>query len=343
MRHALLSPLWYVMTFCFVALGYSFVATPNIVLALRVLSGAIAGPFVWLAQQGVLGVAALLVAIALVVGAAWLVALWRRRPQPTQPRSVLSAPAGRRGRRCIRPVAHLLVCVGHEHSTSSSDQRPPARERSRAAPPHTPPPPRGAGGRRCRRRRGRAGRARPGRRLGITVFALRHGGAARRRPARAAPSRRRQEPLRRAPRSPRRGRGDGDHRRLGRRHHAGLQVRHGRPTAVARCSAHLPRPAAQARPHDRQPRGHLLDGGPVEVRRRLGRPTASPSRRRRPTPRRWPGRASTSSTWPTTTAWTTCARGFAQTQAALKKRGRGLRRAARHGHARARCTACGWP
>ena len=81
MRHALLSPLWYVMTFCFVALGYSFVATPNIVLAARVLSGAIAGPFVWLAQQGVVGLAALLVAIALVVGVAWLVALWRRRPQ----------------------------------------------------------------------------------------------------------------------------------------------------------------------------------------------------------------------------------------------------------------------
>ena len=51
LRHALLSPLWYVMTFCFVALGYSFVGTPNIATALRVLTGAVAGPFVWIARR----------------------------------------------------------------------------------------------------------------------------------------------------------------------------------------------------------------------------------------------------------------------------------------------------
>ena len=70
LRHALLSPLWYVMTFCFVALGYSFVGTPNIATALRVLTGAVAGPFVWIAQHGAVGLLALVVAIAVVLGAA---------------------------------------------------------------------------------------------------------------------------------------------------------------------------------------------------------------------------------------------------------------------------------
>ncbi len=82
LRHALLSPLWYVMTFCFVALGYSFVGTPNIATALRVLTGAIAGPFVWVAQHGAAGLLALVVAIAVVLGAAAAVALLRRRLQP---------------------------------------------------------------------------------------------------------------------------------------------------------------------------------------------------------------------------------------------------------------------
>ena len=81
-RHALLSPLWYVMTFCYVALGYAFVGTPNIRVALRVLSGAIAGPMVWLAGHGLEGLVVVLAAIAAAVAAAAVVAAVRRRPQP---------------------------------------------------------------------------------------------------------------------------------------------------------------------------------------------------------------------------------------------------------------------
>ena len=81
-RHALLSPLWYVMTFCFVALGYSFVGTPNITVALRVLTGAIAGPVVWLAGHGLEGLVVVLVVIAVAVAATAVVTTVRRRPQP---------------------------------------------------------------------------------------------------------------------------------------------------------------------------------------------------------------------------------------------------------------------
>jgi alginate O-acetyltransferase complex protein AlgI len=78
-RHALLSPLWYVITFCYVALGYSFVGTPNIVRALRVFGAALAGPVVWLAQHGPRGVGALLVAWAVIGAAALVVDRLRRR------------------------------------------------------------------------------------------------------------------------------------------------------------------------------------------------------------------------------------------------------------------------
>jgi alginate O-acetyltransferase complex protein AlgI len=81
-RHALLSPLWYVLTFCYVALGYAFVGTPNIAKALRVFGGAVAGPFVWLAQRGPSGLAAILIAIAVVAVATVVVTLVRRRLQP---------------------------------------------------------------------------------------------------------------------------------------------------------------------------------------------------------------------------------------------------------------------
>ena len=81
-RHALLSPLWYVMTFCYVALGYSFVGTPNIATALRVLTGAIAGPFVWLAQHGMAGLEALVVVLAVIAGTTAVVTAVRRRLQP---------------------------------------------------------------------------------------------------------------------------------------------------------------------------------------------------------------------------------------------------------------------
>ena len=81
LRHALLSPLWYVMTFSFVALGYSFVGTPNIAKALRVLTGAIAGPFVWIAQHGAEGLLGVVVAIAVALAAAAAVTLLRRRVQ----------------------------------------------------------------------------------------------------------------------------------------------------------------------------------------------------------------------------------------------------------------------
>ena len=81
LRHALLSPLWYVMTFCYVALGYAFVGTPNITTALRVLTGAIAGPFVWVAQHGLGGLTLIAAAIAVVLVATAVVTVVRRRPQ----------------------------------------------------------------------------------------------------------------------------------------------------------------------------------------------------------------------------------------------------------------------
>jgi len=82
LRHALLSPLWYVMTFSFVALGYSFVGTPDIAKALRVLTGAIAGPFVWIAQHGAEGLLVVVAAVAVALAAAAAVELLRRRVQP---------------------------------------------------------------------------------------------------------------------------------------------------------------------------------------------------------------------------------------------------------------------
>ena len=81
-RHAILSPLWYVLTFCYVALGYSFVGTPNAVKALRVWAGAVVGPFVWLARHGASGLAAIALVCALVVAATIVVRLARRRLQP---------------------------------------------------------------------------------------------------------------------------------------------------------------------------------------------------------------------------------------------------------------------
>lgn len=47
----LLHPAGHVLTFVYVALGYSFVATDGIVQAVKVFLWAIAGPFVWLAQH----------------------------------------------------------------------------------------------------------------------------------------------------------------------------------------------------------------------------------------------------------------------------------------------------
>ena len=81
-RHALLSPLWYVLTFCYVALGYSFVGTPDSGRALRVFGAAVVGPFVWLSRHGASGWAAVLVATALVVATTAVVTLVRRRLQP---------------------------------------------------------------------------------------------------------------------------------------------------------------------------------------------------------------------------------------------------------------------
>ena len=81
-RHALLSPIWYVMTFAYVALGYSFVGTPNIARAFGVFAAAVAGPFVWLARHGPAGAAAVLLAIAAVVVVTALTTIVRRRLQP---------------------------------------------------------------------------------------------------------------------------------------------------------------------------------------------------------------------------------------------------------------------
>ena len=81
-RHTLLSPLWYVMTFSYVALGYSFVGTPDIAKALQVFTSAIAGPFVWLAHEGVTGLALVALLVAVVATATALVRVVRRRPQP---------------------------------------------------------------------------------------------------------------------------------------------------------------------------------------------------------------------------------------------------------------------
>ena len=81
-RHALLSPLWYVMTFCYVALGYSFVGTPTIGKALRVFAAAVAGPFAWLATHGTAGLAIAIAVLAAALGATALVQLVRRRLQP---------------------------------------------------------------------------------------------------------------------------------------------------------------------------------------------------------------------------------------------------------------------
>ena len=81
-RHALLSPVWYVLTFCYVALGYAFVGTPSSAKALRVFAAALAGPFVWLAQHGASGLAAVAALCALVVVVTVLVQLARRRLQP---------------------------------------------------------------------------------------------------------------------------------------------------------------------------------------------------------------------------------------------------------------------
>ena len=82
LQESLRAPLGYVMTFCFVALGYSFVGTPNIVKAFVVLFSAIAGPFVWLAELGATGLAALLIALAAAAGVVVaLSVLRRRRPQ----------------------------------------------------------------------------------------------------------------------------------------------------------------------------------------------------------------------------------------------------------------------
>jgi alginate O-acetyltransferase complex protein AlgI len=81
-RHALLSPLWYVLTFCYVALGYSFVGTPDSGKALRVFGAAVVGPFVWLSRHGASGWAAVLLVCALVVAATVVVKVVRRRLQP---------------------------------------------------------------------------------------------------------------------------------------------------------------------------------------------------------------------------------------------------------------------
>jgi len=81
-RHTLLSPLWYVMTFCYVALGYSFVGTPSIAKAFQIFGAAVAGPFVWLGHNGVAGVVTVLAIVALAASAAALARALRRRPQP---------------------------------------------------------------------------------------------------------------------------------------------------------------------------------------------------------------------------------------------------------------------
>jgi len=79
LQQSLRAPLGYVATFCFVALGYSFVSTPNIAKAFVVLSAALAGPFVWLAGLGAAGLAALLMALALAAGVIVVVSVRRRR------------------------------------------------------------------------------------------------------------------------------------------------------------------------------------------------------------------------------------------------------------------------
>jgi len=81
LQQSLREPLGYIGTFCFVALGYSFVGTPNITKAFVVLFSAIAGPFVWLAERGAVGVAVLLVALAIAAGVTIAVSVARRRPQ----------------------------------------------------------------------------------------------------------------------------------------------------------------------------------------------------------------------------------------------------------------------
>jgi alginate O-acetyltransferase complex protein AlgI len=81
LQQSLRAPLGYVMTFCFVALGYAFVGTPNISKAFVVLFSALAGPFVWLAELGPAGLAALLIALALAAGVIVAVTVLRRRPQ----------------------------------------------------------------------------------------------------------------------------------------------------------------------------------------------------------------------------------------------------------------------
>ena len=81
-RHTLLSPLWYVVTFCYVALGYSFVGSPGIAKALQIFAAAVAGPFVWLAREGIAGIGVVLGVAAVVALAAALTRAVRRRPQP---------------------------------------------------------------------------------------------------------------------------------------------------------------------------------------------------------------------------------------------------------------------
>ena len=108
------------------------------------------------------------------------------------------------------------------------------------------------------------------------------------RPPAAWPKRRRRP---RRPRRPRR-RARRHRDRLGRRHHAGLQVRP--PARQRACPLRHHEDGAQTpRPHDRQPRGHLLHGRAVQVRRTglvglLRVPGAALVRRRRSR-----GRAST--------------------------------------------------
>ena len=84
LQQALRAPLGYVATFCFVALGYSFVSTPNISKAFVVLFAALAGPFVWLAGLGAAGLAALLTALVLAAGVIVVVSVLRRRLQAAE-------------------------------------------------------------------------------------------------------------------------------------------------------------------------------------------------------------------------------------------------------------------